>query len=156
MIQKVPFEHSGDGFRALILALSRFEITSKDQTRMLEKAWAAYRTQYQLDIKRKTLSRKLPAVRISVEVSRSQPLLVSGPGAKNLRWQPITLYIATSQEESGKRRPTPISLVVAASTQFSISALLACRPCLAGVTRSPGSRVHRTLVQTDLPIAAVR
>ena len=29
--------------RALILALARFEIASKDQTRALEKEWAAYR-----------------------------------------------------------------------------------------------------------------
>jgi len=29
--------------RALILALARFEITSKDQTRALEKEWIAYR-----------------------------------------------------------------------------------------------------------------
>jgi hypothetical protein len=29
--------------RALILALSRFEIASKDKTRVLEKEWATYR-----------------------------------------------------------------------------------------------------------------
>ena len=36
--------------RALILALARFEIMSKDQTRALEKDWAAYRKQHRLDI----------------------------------------------------------------------------------------------------------
>jgi hypothetical protein len=36
--------------RALILALARFEIASKDQTRALEKEWAAYRKQHRLDI----------------------------------------------------------------------------------------------------------
>jgi hypothetical protein len=39
--------------RALILALPRFEITSKDQARVLEKEWAAYRKQYQLDVEGK-------------------------------------------------------------------------------------------------------
>ena len=39
--------------RALILALARFEIASKDQTRALEKEWAAYRKQYQLDVEGK-------------------------------------------------------------------------------------------------------
>ena len=39
--------------RALILALARFEIASKDQTRALEKEWAAYRKQYQLDLEGK-------------------------------------------------------------------------------------------------------
>ena len=41
--------------RALILALARFEIASKDQTRVLEKEWAAYREQHRLDIEGKTL-----------------------------------------------------------------------------------------------------
>lgn len=36
--------------RALILALARFEITSKYQTRALEKEWEAYRKQRQLDV----------------------------------------------------------------------------------------------------------
>jgi len=36
--------------RSLILALARFEIASKDQTRALEKDWAAYRKQHRLDI----------------------------------------------------------------------------------------------------------
>jgi hypothetical protein len=40
--------------RALILALARFEIASKDQTRALEKEWVAYRKQHQLDIEGKT------------------------------------------------------------------------------------------------------
>ena len=40
--------------RALILALARFEIASKDQTRALEREWAAYRRQHQLDIEGKT------------------------------------------------------------------------------------------------------
>lgn len=39
--------------RALILALTRFEITSKDQTRALEREWAAYRKQHQLDVEGK-------------------------------------------------------------------------------------------------------
>jgi len=34
--------------RALILALSRFEIASKDKTRVLEKEWATYRKNGQL------------------------------------------------------------------------------------------------------------
>jgi hypothetical protein len=37
--------------RALILALVRFEIASKDQTRALEKDWAAYRKQHRLDMR---------------------------------------------------------------------------------------------------------
>jgi hypothetical protein len=36
--------------RALILALARFEIASRDQTRALEKEWAAYRKQHRLDV----------------------------------------------------------------------------------------------------------
>ena len=36
--------------RALILALARFEIAAKDQTRALEKAWAQYRKHHRLDI----------------------------------------------------------------------------------------------------------
>ena len=43
--------------RALILALGRFEIASKDQTRALEKAWAEYRKQHRLDIEGKVPSR---------------------------------------------------------------------------------------------------
>jgi hypothetical protein len=43
--------------RALILAAARFGIASKDQTRALEKAWAEYRKQHQLDIEGKFLSR---------------------------------------------------------------------------------------------------
>jgi hypothetical protein len=39
--------------RALILALARFEIASKDQTRALEKEWAAYRKQHQLNVEGK-------------------------------------------------------------------------------------------------------
>jgi hypothetical protein len=42
--------------RALILALSRFGIASKDQARALEKAWAEYRKQQQLDIEGKVPS----------------------------------------------------------------------------------------------------
>ena len=41
--------------RALILALARFEIASKDQTRPLEKEWATYRKQHQLDIEGRAL-----------------------------------------------------------------------------------------------------
>jgi len=41
--------------RALILALVRFEIASKDQTRALEKEWAAYRKQHRLDIEGRAL-----------------------------------------------------------------------------------------------------
>jgi len=36
--------------RALILTLARFKIASKDQSRALEKDWAAYRKQHRLDI----------------------------------------------------------------------------------------------------------
>ena len=43
--------------RALILALARFGIASKDQTRALEKAWAEYRKQNRLDIEGKVSSR---------------------------------------------------------------------------------------------------
>ncbi len=39
--------------RALILALSRFGIAPKDQTRTLERAWSAHRRQHQLDIEGK-------------------------------------------------------------------------------------------------------
>jgi hypothetical protein len=39
----------------LILALARFEIASKDQTRALEKAWAQYRKQHRLDIEGRAL-----------------------------------------------------------------------------------------------------
>jgi hypothetical protein len=39
--------------RALILALARFEIASKDQTRALEREWAAYRKPHQLDVEGK-------------------------------------------------------------------------------------------------------
>jgi hypothetical protein len=42
--------------RALILALARFEIASKDQARVLEKAWAEYRKQHRLDIEGKVPS----------------------------------------------------------------------------------------------------
>src|SRR5438445_11520276 len=35
--------------RALILALARFEIASKEQTRTLEKAWATHREEHRLD-----------------------------------------------------------------------------------------------------------
>lgn len=41
--------------RALIMALARFE-TSKDQTRALEKEWAAYRKQHQLDVEGKAMA----------------------------------------------------------------------------------------------------
>jgi hypothetical protein len=36
--------------RALILALARFAIAPKDETRALEKAWATYRKQHRLNI----------------------------------------------------------------------------------------------------------
>ena len=36
--------------RALILALARFKIASKDQTRALEREWAAYRKEHRLDV----------------------------------------------------------------------------------------------------------
>ena len=39
--------------RALILALSRFEIAPKDETRAMEKAWTAYRKQLGLSIEGK-------------------------------------------------------------------------------------------------------
>jgi len=37
----------------LILSLARFEIASKDETRAIEKAWAAYRKQHGLGIEGK-------------------------------------------------------------------------------------------------------
>lgn len=43
--------------RALILALARFGIASRDQARALEKAWAEYRTRHRLDIEGKVRSR---------------------------------------------------------------------------------------------------
>ena len=43
--------------RALILAVARFGIASKGQTRALEKAWAEYRKQHRLDIAGKVSSR---------------------------------------------------------------------------------------------------
>jgi hypothetical protein len=39
--------------RALILALTRFEIAPKDETRAIEKAWATYRKQHRLSIEGK-------------------------------------------------------------------------------------------------------
>jgi hypothetical protein len=36
--------------RALILALARFNIASKDETRDLEREWAVYRKQHRLDL----------------------------------------------------------------------------------------------------------
>src|SRR5258708_16940908 len=59
------------GVRALILAVARFGIASKDQTHPLEKAWAEYRKQHQLDVEGKeplTCSAKLPALTIPSEV----------------------------------------------------------------------------------------
>jgi hypothetical protein len=41
--------------RALILALARFAIAPKDQTRAQEKEWAAYRKQHRLDIEGRAL-----------------------------------------------------------------------------------------------------
>jgi hypothetical protein len=49
--------------RALILALARFEITSKDRTRALEREWAGYRKQHQLDDEGKALARALESCR---------------------------------------------------------------------------------------------
>jgi hypothetical protein len=43
--------------RALILAVARFGIATKDQTRALEKAWGENRKQHQLDIEGKVRSR---------------------------------------------------------------------------------------------------
>jgi len=42
--------------RAMILALVRFEIAPRDQAKALEKAWAKYREEHQLDIEGKALS----------------------------------------------------------------------------------------------------
>ena len=42
--------------RALILALARFEIASKDQTRVLEKEWNAYRKQRRLSVEGKVVA----------------------------------------------------------------------------------------------------
>ena len=41
---------------ALILAVARFGIASKDETRALEKAWARYRKEHCLDIEGRVLS----------------------------------------------------------------------------------------------------
>jgi hypothetical protein len=59
--------------RALILAFARFEITSDDQTRALEKEWGAYRKQNQLDAAGKAAARAangLRAVSGPIGVSR--------------------------------------------------------------------------------------
>jgi hypothetical protein len=45
--------------RALILALARFEIAPKDETRAMEKAWAAYRKQHLLSVEGK-VSAEIP------------------------------------------------------------------------------------------------
>jgi len=42
--------------RALILALARFEVASRDQTRTLEKEWEAYRKQHRLGVEGKALA----------------------------------------------------------------------------------------------------
>jgi len=39
--------------RAMILALARFEIAPKEQVKALEKAWAKYREEHELDLKGK-------------------------------------------------------------------------------------------------------
>jgi hypothetical protein len=49
--------------RALILALARFGIASKEEARALEKAWAEYRKQQRLDVEGK-LQGSLPALTI--------------------------------------------------------------------------------------------
>ena len=56
---------TGVSVRALILALARFEIASRDQTRALERDWAAYRKKHRLNIEGKA----------SVEVRQSCPHL---------------------------------------------------------------------------------
>jgi hypothetical protein len=53
--------------RALILALARFEIASKDQTGALENAWAAHRKPYRLDVEERISARglgELPALKM--------------------------------------------------------------------------------------------
>ena len=63
--------------RALILALARFEIASKDQIRVLEKEWAAYREQHRLDIEGRAFGRgpaKLLALKIAGRRSPPQNL----------------------------------------------------------------------------------
>jgi hypothetical protein len=57
--------------RALILALARFEITSKDETRTLEKEWIAYRKQYQLDVEGRATARAWKAANIEDRVQES-------------------------------------------------------------------------------------
>jgi hypothetical protein len=42
--------------RALILALARFEVASRAQTRALEKEWASYRKQHRLGVEGKALA----------------------------------------------------------------------------------------------------
>jgi hypothetical protein len=56
--------------RALNLALARFEITSKDQTRALEKEWAAYRKRHQMDVEGKA-PESCPQLKIGGENPRS-------------------------------------------------------------------------------------
>jgi hypothetical protein len=51
------------GVRALILALSRFEIASGDKTRMLEKDWATYRKNRRLTAEGKVVAEMLEICR---------------------------------------------------------------------------------------------
>lgn len=51
------------GVRALILALSRFEIASRDKTRMLEKDWATYRKNRRLSPEGKVVAEVLEICR---------------------------------------------------------------------------------------------
>ena len=74
---------------ALILALARFEIASKDQTRALEKEWAAYRKQHRLDVAGKASAEvpgKMLALKIASRVPR--PKLAGEPGPSSCQRQP--------------------------------------------------------------------
>jgi hypothetical protein len=59
--------------RSLILALARFEIASKDQTRALEREWGAYRKQHQLDVEGKTTARMSGKLSLSKIAGKNPP-----------------------------------------------------------------------------------
>src|SRR5262249_42933845 len=77
--------------RALILALARFEIASKDQTRALEKAWKRYRKQHRLDIEGRTvvggpaklLALKIAGKRFPPQNSRKRACEAMPPGTND-------------------------------------------------------------------------
>ena len=58
-----PAAPPNGGVRALILALSRFEIASGDKTRMLDKDWATYRKNRRLTAEGKVVAEMLEICR---------------------------------------------------------------------------------------------